>query len=178
MTKEYRNPNDENAGRTSTLRSTFELRITFVIRHATTGSRSQGRWGSFHEPERRPPARPVLGAYYPRCRAGGRRSAPPRFMVPMHGIKVVGAFHEPARPSTCTFHWESGAEAARTPDASRLPGVSEPREASGVRPIYRRFPYGAGRSHGSRSQCMRRNEWELSIKLWEKSGTCPVRKTS
>jgi len=41
--------------------------------------------------------------------------------------------------------WESGAEDARTPDASRPPGVSEPREASGVRPIYRRFSSGAGR---------------------------------
>src|SRR6266536_3324493 len=41
--------------------------------------------------------------------------------------------------------WESGAEDARIPNASRLPGVSEPREASGVRPIYRRFPSGAGR---------------------------------
>src|SRR5436853_2471288 len=40
---------------------------------------------------------------------------------------------------------ESGAEDARTPDASRLPGVSEPREASGVRPIYRRFPSRARR---------------------------------
>src|SRR5260370_38245603 len=38
--------------------------------------------------------------------------------------------------------WESGAEDARTPDASRLPVVSEPREASGGRPIYRRFPPG------------------------------------
>jgi len=39
--------------------------------------------------------------------------------------------------------WESGAKGARTPDASRLPGVSEPREAFGVRPIYRRFLSGA-----------------------------------
>ena len=43
--------------------------------------------------------------------------------------------------------WESGAEDARTPDASRLPGVCEPREASGVRPIYRRFPPGLVMPH-------------------------------
>src|SRR5213592_1243141 len=42
--------------------------------------------------------------------------------------------------SPLSLPWESGAEDARTPDASRLPGVSEPREAFGVRPIYRRFP--------------------------------------
>ena len=47
--------------------------------------------------------------------------------------------------SSRSLPWESGAEDARTPDASRLPGVSEPREASGVRPIYRRFLSGAGR---------------------------------
>ena len=41
--------------------------------------------------------------------------------------------------------WESGAEDARTPDASRRPGVFEAREAFGGRPIYRRFPSGAGR---------------------------------
>src|SRR5205823_2704222 len=39
---------------------------------------------------------------------------------------------------------ESGAEDARTPNASRPPGVPEPREASGVRPIYRRFLRRAG----------------------------------
>src|SRR3989442_531400 len=44
-----------------------------------------------------------------------------------------------------TLPWESGAEAARTPDASRQPGVSESREAFGVRPIYRRFPSSAAR---------------------------------
>ena len=48
------------------------------------------------------------------------------------------------RPSNRSLSWKSGAEDARTPDASRLPGVSEPREAFGVRPIYRRFPSGAG----------------------------------
>src|SRR6058998_2416538 len=46
--------------------------------------------------------------------------------------------------SPLSLPWESGAEDARTPDASRLPGVSEAREAFGVRPIYRRFPSGAG----------------------------------
>src|SRR5206468_10832650 len=49
------------------------------------------------------------------------------------------------RPSNRSQLWESGAEDTRTPDASRPPGVSEPREASGVRPIYRRFSSGAGR---------------------------------
>src|SRR3989442_15903297 len=66
-------------------------------------------------------------------------------MVPMHAHKQKGAFHEPARPSNRRLAWESGAEDARTPDASRPPGVSEAREAFGVRPIYRRFPSGAGR---------------------------------
>ena len=55
-------------------------------------------------------------------------------MVPMHAHKQKGAFHEPARPSNRRLAWESGAEDARTPDASRPPGVSEPREASGVSP--------------------------------------------
>src|SRR6185503_8296972 len=49
------------------------------------------------------------------------------------------------RNQIAALPWESGAEDARTPNASRLPGVSEPREASGVRPIYRRFPSVAGR---------------------------------
>src|SRR2546425_5949124 len=40
-----------------------------------------------------------------------------KFMVPMHGIKVVEAFHEPAWPSNRSPPWESGAEAARTPNA-------------------------------------------------------------
>src|SRR5216110_2644833 len=53
-------------------------------------------------------------------------------------------FDEPPRLSNRSLPRESGAEDARTPDASRLPGVSEPREASGVHPIYRRFPSGAG----------------------------------
>src|SRR5438046_9640244 len=54
-------------------------------------------------------------------------------------------FDEPPRLSNRSLPRESGAEDARTPDASRLPGVSELREASGVRPIYRRFSSGAGR---------------------------------
>ena len=53
------------------------------------------------------------------------------------------SFHEPTRPSNRSLLWESGAKDARTPDASRPPDVSEPREAFGVRPIYRRFPSGA-----------------------------------
>src|SRR5213592_242067 len=68
-----------------------------------------------------------------------------RFMVPMHAKKRKGALHEPAWQSNRSLPWESGAEDARTPDASRLPGVSEAREAFGVRPIYRRFPSGAAR---------------------------------
>jgi len=63
----------------------------------------------------------------------------------MRGQKTVEAFHEPARSSNRSLAWEGGAEVARTPDASRLPGVSEAREAFGVRPIYRRFSSGAGR---------------------------------
>ena len=63
----------------------------------------------------------------------------------MQGVEVAEAFHEPAWPSNRSLLWESGAEDARTPDASRLSGVSEPREAFGVRPIYRRFPSGVGR---------------------------------
>ena len=51
--------------------------------------------------------------------------------------------HEPARPPNRSLAWESDAEDARTPDASRLPGVSEAREAFGVRPNYRRFSSGA-----------------------------------
>ena len=66
-------------------------------------------------------------------------------MTEEDGLKAEGAFDEPTRPSTRSLPGESGAEDARTPDASRLPGVFEPREASGVRPIYRRFPSGAGR---------------------------------
>jgi len=54
----------------------------------------------------------------------------------MHSEKRKEALHEPTRQSNRSLSWESGAEDARTPDASRLPGVSEPREASGVRPIY------------------------------------------
>src|SRR5437667_5785338 len=67
-----------------------------------------------------------------------------RFKVPMHSKKRKGALQEHARSSNRSLAWESGAEDARTPDASRLPGVSEAREAFGVRPIYRRFPSGAG----------------------------------
>src|SRR5437016_10155058 len=105
-----------------------------------------------------------------------------------------GFFINLARASNRSLPWESGAEDARTPDASRPPGVSEPREASGVRPIYRRFPSGAGRpallaamhdsgstrlsrnrtrntlktndaiENGSRSQRMRKNERRFSMK--------------
>ena len=68
----------------------------------------------------------------------------------MLGRPAEGAFHEPARPSNRSLPWKGSAEDARTPDASRLPGVSEAREAFGVRPIYRRFPWGSGRTavHG------------------------------
>src|SRR3989442_5922551 len=55
-------------------------------------------------------------------------------------VAVFTSFHEPPGPSNRRLLWESGAEVARTPDASRPPGVSEQREAFGVRPIYRRFP--------------------------------------
>ena len=88
----------------------------------------------------------------------------------MHGIKVVEAFHESTRPSNCSLPWESGAEDARTPDASRVPGVSEAREAFGVRPIYRRFPSGAGRPDGSWSQCTVIRPRGLSMKRRDKAG--------
>ena|SRR5436190_13505973 len=60
-------------------------------------------------------------------------------------IALPKPFHEPARSSNSSLAWEGGTEDARTPDPSRRPGVSEAREAFGVRPIYRRFPSGAGR---------------------------------
>jgi hypothetical protein len=84
--------------------------------------------------------------------------------------KTKGAFHEPARPSICGLPWESSAEDARTPDASRLPGVSEPREASGVRPIYRRFPPGVRRPavHGPNA-CGKRKRAPLRSPL---AGSC------
>src|SRR5206468_10832791 len=59
-------------------------------------------------------------------------------------------FHEPAPPSNCSLPRESGAVDARTPDASRLPAVSESREASGVRAMYRRLSSGAGRRAAQR----------------------------
>jgi hypothetical protein len=67
-----------------------------------------------------------------------------RFMVPMHSKKRKRALHEPAPSSNRSLAWKSGAEDARTPDASRRSGVSEARETFGVRPIYRRFPSRAG----------------------------------
>src|SRR5205814_3620149 len=45
-----------------------------------------------HEPERRPPARPGFGAYYPLRRAGGRRSDP--VQGPGARQKGVEAIHE------------------------------------------------------------------------------------
>src|SRR5882724_10388943 len=65
--------------------------------------------------------------------------------LPLDHPTLFRPFHGPARSSNRSLAWESGAEDARTPDASRPPGVSEPRVASGVRPIYRRFSSGAGR---------------------------------
>ena len=70
----------------------------------------------------------------------------PRFMVPMHSKNEKGlSMNLPGhRIGACLGKAAlKMAEDARTPDASRLPGVSEPREASGVRPIYRRFPSSA-----------------------------------
>jgi len=40
------------------------------------------------------------------------------FMVPMRSRDVVGVLQEPTRPSNCSLLWESGAEDARTPNAS------------------------------------------------------------
>ena len=52
----------------------------------------------------------------------GRRRARGRsgiwFKVPVHGIEVVSALHQPARPSNCSLPWESGAEDARTPNTA------------------------------------------------------------
>jgi len=58
--------------------------------------------------------------------------------MPRHAKKRKGALHETCPRSNRRLPWESGAEDARTPSASRLLGGSGPREASGVRPIYRR----------------------------------------
>src|SRR5580765_7245563 len=69
-------------------------------------------------------------------------NCPSRFMVPMHAKKRKRALHEPAWQSDRSLSLESGAEDARTPDASRLRDASEAREASGLRPIYRRFHSG------------------------------------
>ena len=116
--------------------------------------------------------RQVLAPVFWRFGNGGGAKAPeywrtPRryraihgFRVPMHAKKRKEALHEPTRPSNRSLLWESGAEDARTPNASRLLGVSEPREASGVRPIYRRFRSGAGRPavHGPNNACEKRKE--------------------
>src|SRR6058998_572133 len=122
----------------------FPLGPTFIL----------GRNHAFHEPSEAPTGfglRQSSGALameasQPKApedwRSPRRYRAIRRFMDPMHAKKRKGAFHEPTNRSLL---WESGAEDARTPDASRPPGVSEPREASGVRPIYRRFSSGAGR---------------------------------
>jgi hypothetical protein len=69
------------------------------------------------------------------------------FMVSMHAKKLKGLSMNLPRPSNRSLPWKSGAEDARTPDASRLPNVSEPREAFGVRPACRRF--GIARDHCS-----------------------------
>src|SRR5881394_2154332 len=81
------------------------------------------------------------------------------FMISMLAKKRTGGLSmNLPRPSNRSLSWKSGAEDARTPDASRLPGVSEPREASGVRPIYRRFPSAGGTASSSWSQCMRKSK--------------------
>src|SRR5437879_101220 len=85
-------------------------------------------------------------------------------MVPIHGIQAEGAVHEPTRPSNRNLPWKSGAEDARTPDASRLPGVSKPREASGVRPIYRRFSSSAGAPAVRAPNACAKAERRLSMK--------------
>src|SRR5436190_2311744 len=65
-------------------------------------------------------------------------------MVPMHSKKRKGAFHEPDRSGIRSLHWESGAEDARTPDASRLP--ASPNRAKRLECV--RF-IGAFRLHGT-----------------------------
>src|SRR6266545_4796733 len=74
-------------------------------------------------------------------------------------------FDEPPRLSNRSLPWESGAEDARTPNASRLPGVFELREASGVRPINRRFPSGAERPAVHGPNAGEKNERGLSMNL-------------
>ena len=88
-------------------------------------------------PSQRPPAKPEYLFSGVRPSSGTR----PRCMRK----SGRGDLHKSAEPSNRSLPWKSGAEAARTPDASRPPGDFEPREASGVRPIYRRFSSGAGR---------------------------------
>ena len=61
-----------------------------------------------------------------------QRGTAQRFMAPIHDFGFVEAFHEPARPSNCSLPWESGAEDARTPDASRSPEPLGSREAFGA----------------------------------------------
>src|SRR5439155_2252899 len=58
------------------------------------------------------------------------------FRLPFIFSPWASPAHEATRPSFRSRAWLSGAEDARTPDASRP--RSEPREASGVRPIDRR----------------------------------------
>jgi len=78
-----------------------------------------------------------------RLKAGLQTSGVPRIGSWSQCMREAkGVCHDPTWRSNGSLPWESGAEDARTPSASRLPGVSEPREASGVRPIYRRFPSG------------------------------------
>ena len=55
------------------------------------------------------------------------------FMVSMHAKKREGVSMNLHRPSNRSLPWKSGAEDARTPNASRLPTVCGPREAFVVR---------------------------------------------
>src|SRR5439155_23480217 len=86
-----------------------------------------------HEPERRPPARREPAAWS-NDRAGPEAGAPiPRFMVPMHAQERKEAFPEPrAKAGASSTH------------SKRCRAVAERlglREAFGVRPASRRFPW-------------------------------------
>src|SRR6266516_2223795 len=83
----------------------------------------------------------------------------------MHGRKVAEPFRGPARTTNRSLPWESRAQDARTPDASRSPEPLGSREAFGVRPIYRRFPSSAGRPSGSWPQFTISESSRLSMNL-------------
>src|SRR5580765_1838361 len=75
----------------------------------------------------------------------GALDCPGSFMVPMHGIKAEEAFHEPPCHLIEACLGKAALKTHALQNTSRPPSVSEPCEAFGVRPIYRRLPSGVGR---------------------------------